>query len=118
MEQGRPLFETCHAKVKERLNSYLKSLLENSQLLSWWRNSPSSMEPGISLPCSQESILSQINSVHTLEDYIFKIHYHLPHTPTPMSDQFLSSFAFIFTPSMRAVTPAHTIPLDYITLII
>jgi hypothetical protein len=83
-------------------------------------DSPLLMEPGGSLPCSQEpaivSILSQMNSVHIVTTYFFKIHVYI----NPSSVLFHSDFfpdqglhAFLTSPE-RASCLAHFI-LDSIT---
>jgi hypothetical protein len=60
--------------------------LRSCQLCSYSRNSEQFMEPESSLPCSQEPstipILNQINPIHTIPSYLFKIHFNIVHPPT------------------------------------
>jgi hypothetical protein len=61
--------------------------LGSQQHFSWSKNSPHSMKHKGSLLYAQQPILNQINPIHILISYCYKIHFNIIPTPMPRSSK-------------------------------
>jgi hypothetical protein len=95
-----------------------------SSVLQLAKNSPLPMESKILFPCSQEPILSHLNSFHTIISYlryILRVYFHLrlglPSGLLPSRYPTKILWAFLFS-TVFATCPARLILLAFKTLLI